>query len=164
MYMDTKLTVWLTQFHVVSRSGIQDQRVAFSLDKGRTWTNYANNPVLDIGSTEFRDPKVFWHKPSHAWRMAVVLAQEFRVRFYGSIDLLNWEQLSEFGPAGPTGHLLEWECPNFFSVPVEGDSDVADDKWILAVSVQGEKGSRKIKETFGIRYFVGKHRFASILL
>ena len=29
-------------------------------------TKYAGNPVLDIGSGEFRDPKVFWYAPGQA--------------------------------------------------------------------------------------------------
>ena len=32
---------------------------------------YAGNPVLDIGSGEFRDPKVFWYAPANKWVMAV---------------------------------------------------------------------------------------------
>ena len=38
----------------------QEQHIAYSLDKGRTWTKYAGNPVLDIHKKDFRDPKVFW--------------------------------------------------------------------------------------------------------
>lgn len=33
------------------------------------------NPVVDLGATDVRDPKVFWHGESAAWIMAVVLAQ-----------------------------------------------------------------------------------------
>ena len=42
----------------------QHQSLAYSLD-GKTFTRYANNPILDIGSKEFRDPKIFWHKPTN---------------------------------------------------------------------------------------------------
>ncbi len=50
--------------------------VAYSLDSGRTFTKYGI--VLDIGSTNFRDPKVFWYAPGHEWLMAVAVrpAQE----------------------------------------------------------------------------------------
>src|SRR5215218_10297596 len=34
-------------------TGLQRQALAFSLDAGETWTKYAGNPVLDIGSQDF---------------------------------------------------------------------------------------------------------------
>ncbi len=34
----------------------QSQHLAYSLDDGRTWTKYNKNPILDIGSKEFRGP------------------------------------------------------------------------------------------------------------
>ena len=36
----------------------QSQALAHSNDRGRTWTKYAGNLVLDIGAKDFRDPKV----------------------------------------------------------------------------------------------------------
>ena len=36
---------------------LQNQQIAYSTDRGRTWTKYANNPVLDIGKRDFRDPR-----------------------------------------------------------------------------------------------------------
>src|SRR5579859_1386392 len=41
----------------------QNQNIAFSNDRGRTWTKYSGNPVIDIGASDFRDPKVFWYNP-----------------------------------------------------------------------------------------------------
>src|SRR4029079_10693702 len=35
--------------------GNQPQNLAYSNDRGRTWTKYANNPVLDLGLKDFRD-------------------------------------------------------------------------------------------------------------
>ena len=77
----------------------QTQHIAYSLDAGRTWTKYAGNPVIAIGSRNFRDPKVFWHEATGRWIMVTVLADQHRVRFYGSPDLIHWEHLSDFGPA-----------------------------------------------------------------
>src|SRR5215208_5468668 len=74
----------------------QAQAIAYSLDRGRTWKKYAGNPVLDIGSREFRDPKVFWYAPAKRWIMSVVLATEHKVSFYGSTDLKSWTHLSDF--------------------------------------------------------------------
>ena len=40
----------------------QNQGIAYSTDKGRTWTKYSGNPVLkNPGIRDFRDPKVFWN-------------------------------------------------------------------------------------------------------
>ncbi|PYQ21571.1 MAG: glycosyl hydrolase family 32, partial [Acidobacteria bacterium] len=90
--------------------GKQTQNLAWSRDRGRTWTRYAKNPVLDIGSKDFRDPKVFWHEPTGRWIMVVALSEERKIRFYGSADLKSWSPLSDFGPAGHTKG--QWECPD----------------------------------------------------
>ena len=50
----------------------QEQSLAYSTDRGRTWTKYAGNPVLDNAAREFRDPKVYWYAPERKWVMAVV--------------------------------------------------------------------------------------------
>ena len=55
--------------------GNQSQSLAYSTDKGRTWNLYNNgDPVLDIGSNEFRDPKVFWDQTSGRWTMVATSA------------------------------------------------------------------------------------------
>ncbi|MCS6846199.1 MAG: glycoside hydrolase family 32 protein [Anaerolineae bacterium] len=119
----------------------QTQHIAFSLDRGRTWTPYAGNPVIAIGSREFRDPKLFWHAPSGRWVMACALADRRQVRFYGSPNLRDWQHLSDFGPAGATAGL--WECPDLFPLPVEGDP--TQQRWVLKVDDQ----------RCGAQYFVG---------
>ncbi|HWE34960.1 MAG TPA: glycoside hydrolase family 32 protein [Isosphaeraceae bacterium] len=110
--------------------GKQTQNIASSLDRGRSWTKFAGNPVLDIGSNEFRDPKVFRHKPTGRWVMATVLADKRMVRLWGSADLKHWEQLSDFGPAGSTKGV--WECPELLEAPVEGTKET---RWVLKVDV-----------------------------
>jgi beta-fructofuranosidase/levanase len=125
----------------------QAQNIAFSIDRGRTWTRYSGNPVIDIGSTDFRDPKVFWYEPGKRWIMVVVLAAERKVRFYASFDLKRWTQLSDFGPAGAIGGA--WECPDLFELPVEGKP--GDKKWALIVNLNpgGVAGGS------GAQYFIG---------
>ncbi|HKK09447.1 MAG TPA: glycoside hydrolase family 32 protein, partial [Bacteroidales bacterium] len=87
----------------------QTQAIAYSLDKGRSWTKYEGNPVVENpGIKDFRDPKVFWHQDSEKWVM--ILAAQDRIMLYGSADLKEWEYLSEFGE-NEGAHGGVWECP-----------------------------------------------------
>ncbi len=128
--------------------GKQTQNLAYSRDRGRTWTKYRGNPVIDLGLKDFRDPKVFWHEPARRWVMAVVLPDQHKVRFFASPDLKKWERLSDFGPAGATGGV--WECPDLFALPVDGDA--SDVRWVLDVDLNpgGLAGGS------GGQYFVGR--------
>ena len=56
-------------------------KLAYSLDRGRTWVRYSGNPVLDIGSRDFRDPKVFWYEPDQRWIIVLVLAAQRSAEF-----------------------------------------------------------------------------------
>jgi len=128
-------------------TGHQGQSLAWSIDKGRTWTRHPRNPVLEIGSTDFRDPKVWWYAEGGYWVMVVVLSVERVVRLYRSDDLLTWTQLSEFGPAGSTDGV--WECPDLFPLAVDGDPTTT--RWLLVVSVQeGAPAGGS-----GTQYFIG---------
>lgn len=94
---------------------LQNQNLAYSLDRGRTWVKYRNNPVLDLHLSDFRDPSVSWDEKAHRWVMAVSLPKEHTVRFYASSNLKDWKQLSDFGPAGDTAG--DWECPDLLRIP-----------------------------------------------
>ena len=126
-------------------TNMQRQAVAYSLDRGRTFTKYGI--VLDIGSTNFRDPKVFWYAPGHEWLMTAVLSDQHKVTFYTSPDLKHWTHLSDFGPAGATGGV--WECPDLFPLP--DPHHPGKQKWILVVNLNpgGIAGGS------GVQYFVG---------
>ena len=108
----------------------QSQHLAYSLDDGRTWTKYKANPVLDLGKKDFRDPNVFWYAPDKKWIMAVVLPMERQVQLYSSENLLKWNLLSSFGPAGDVTGI--WECPGLFQVPVKDEPGKT--KWVLMLS------------------------------
>lgn len=112
-------------------TGIQAQSLAYSTDRGRTWTKYQGNPVIDIGSKDFRDPKVQWYAPTKSWLMTVSMSAEHKVRFYSSKNLKDWKLQSEFGPAGATGGV--WECPDLFPLAVDGDNRKI--KWVLVVNI-----------------------------
>ncbi len=137
----------LVAIYTGARDKSQAQYLAYSTDRGRTWTRHAG-PVLDIGSAEFRDPKVFWYAPEQKWVMVVSLATEHKVRLYSSPDLKRWTQLSEFGPAAATGGV--WECPDLFELPVDGNAK--DTRWVLVVNLNpgGVAGGS------GAQYFVGR--------
>jgi len=128
-------------------AGRQAQSLAYSTDEGKTWKKYAGNPVLDIESGEFRDPKVFWYAPAKEWRMVVVRALEHKVDIYGSTNLKKWTQLSEFGPTGAVGGA--WECPDLFPLAVDGNPQ--NIKWVMVVNLNpgGIAGGS------GGQYFVG---------
>ncbi|MZF87920.1 GH32 C-terminal domain-containing protein [Streptomyces sp. SID5643] len=111
--------------------GKQAQSLAYSTDRGRTWTKYQGNPVIDIGSRDFRDPKVQWYAPTKSWLMTVSLSAEHKVLFYSSKNLKDWELQSEFGPAGAAGGV--WECPDLFPLAVDGDEK--NIKWVLVVNL-----------------------------
>ena len=112
----------------------QMQGISFSHD-GKTFQYYENNPVLDIGSTEFRDPTIFYYKPTKRWIMVVAKALEKKVKIYSSPDLKHWEWESDFGPYGD--QEKSWECPDLFQLSVDGDWN--DKKWVMVVSVNWAK-------------------------
>lgn len=125
--------------------GWQAQFLAYSLDRGRTWKDYSEKPILDISSTDFRDPNVFPY--GDEWRMVIALPTERKVQIYSSKDLKSWEYLSEFGPQGATGGA--WECPDLFPLAVEGEET---QRWVLQVDLDRQAfagGS-------GGQYFVGQ--------
>lgn len=125
----------------------QAQALAYSTDRGRTWTRYAKNPVLDRGLADFRDPKVFWHAATQRWIMAVVRSPDHRVQLFGSPDLKQWSLLSDFGPAGAIGGV--WECPDLFPLPVDGDPTRT--RWVMVVNLN----PGAVAGGSGTQYFVG---------
>jgi fructan beta-fructosidase len=152
-------------------AGTQAQDIAFSTDRGRTWTPYANNPVLNplkdptIDPANFRDPKVFWYEPTQQWIMAVALSSQHMIGFYSSTDLKNWIKLSDFGPANAVGGV--WECPDLFELPVDGGSGhehrmpwedrdqwkkPGKNKWVLVVNVN----PGAVAGGSGAQYFLGE--------
>jgi fructan beta-fructosidase len=126
---------------------IQRQELAWSSDGGRTWTPYEGNPVLDLGLADFRDPNVFWHEPSGQWVMAVALATERVIAFFGSPNLREWQPLGRFGPAGAADGI--WECPVLMELPVDGG--LGGTRWLLKVDVN----PGHVAGGSGGQYFIG---------
>ena len=126
---------------------LETQNLAYSNDNGRTWTKYADNPVIDLHLGGFRDPKVFWHEDTHKWVMITVLASQHKARLFASTDLKHWTALSDFGPAGATSGA--WEVPDLFPLPVDNES--GQTKWVLSVDVT----SGGVTGGAGNQYFIG---------
>jgi len=94
--------------------------LAYSNDRGRTWTDYAKNPVVRHAG---RDPKVFWHEPTRRWVMAVYdepANQERGIAFHTSPDLKAWTFTSRIGGF--------YECPDLLAISY---GDPAQTAWIL---------------------------------
>lgn len=127
------------------RNDFQQQSIAYSLDKGKTWTKYAGNPVIkNPGLKDFRDPKVFWFAPTKKWIMS--LAVYDHIEFYSSSNLKQWDKESAIGYEGMGVHDGNWECPDLFPLDLNGKTH-----WVLLVSVNPgapNKGS-------GTMYFIG---------
>jgi sucrose-6-phosphate hydrolase SacC (GH32 family) len=113
------------------KTNVEDQRIAYSNDEGLTWTNYDQNPVLEMNNNQFRDPKVVWHQDSQKWIMVVAVPAYQGIRFYSSPNLKDWTLLTGFGSAGNISAF--WECPDFFKLPVDDISNKM--KWVLVHSV-----------------------------
>jgi fructan beta-fructosidase len=120
--------------------------IAYSNDRGRTWTNYPGNPVIDVDAEDFRDPYVFWYAPQQKWVLVAVLADRRKALFFSSTDLKHWTKMSEFGPAGDdTG---QWECPLLLDLEIEG---AGQHRGVLVIN----RNPGAPQGGTGVRYLVG---------
>ena len=124
----------------------QVQCIAYSLDNGKSFTKYENNPVLTSPIADFRDPKVFWHEDTKRWIM--ILAVDQHMEIFTSQNLKNWEYASSFGEK-EGAHGGVWECPDLIELPIEGTDKK---KWVLICNINpgGPFGGS------ATQYFVGQ--------
>ncbi|GGF30219.1 glycoside hydrolase family 32 protein [Echinicola rosea] len=110
----------------------QSQGIAFSHDKGRSWTKYKENPVLKSpGIADFRDPKVSWYdRGNGSGKWIMTLAVKDKISFYSSPNLIDWTHQSDFNPEW-AAYGGVWECPDLFPLKT---SD-GEEKWVLLVSI-----------------------------
>ncbi len=104
----------------LSKGKLFTQAIAYSNDRGRTWTKYANNPVIDNIVNGNRDPKVIWYEPTQKWVMVLYLSNGI-MGIFNSTDLKSWTKTSEFKCFN--------ECPELFELAVDGDQ--TNKKWVL---------------------------------
>ncbi|KAF4943529.1 hypothetical protein FSARC_14899 [Fusarium sarcochroum] len=111
---------------------LQTQAIAYSRDGGYTFTPYANNPVINSTSPQFRDPKVVRYNDS--WVMVVAYPQDFAIGIFTSPDLKEWTPTSNFSHHGLLG--MQYECPNMITIPyVDEEGKRQDDMWLMAISI-----------------------------
>lgn len=101
--------------------------------------------MLDIGIADFRDPAVIWDSEKKVWIMTVAVLLEYKVQFYWSKNLKDWEYKGEFGNQGDVTKI--WECPSLSQVQVENSGEK---KWVLIIS-----SGHKYDGFVGMQYFVG---------
>ncbi|MCC6142957.1 MAG: DUF4980 domain-containing protein, partial [Candidatus Hydrogenedentes bacterium] len=88
------------------------QGIAYSNDRGRTWTKYEGNPVQAHIRGGNRDPKVIWHTPTNQW-VIVLYVEENEMSFFTSKDLKSWTRQSTL----KSFH----ECPELFQLSIDDD-------------------------------------------
>ena len=120
----------------------QQQNIAYSHDNGRTFTKYSGNPVIPSRLRNFRDPKVFWHKPTSRWIMSLACGKA--MEFYSSSNLKEWKFESRFGDNYGC-HFDVWECPDLIELPYKGGT-----KWVLLCSI-----TKDAQHGSSVQYFVG---------
>ena len=131
------------------------QGIAYSNDRGRTWTKYEGNPVQGHLNSSNRDPKVIWWEETNEW-VIVLYLKDGRMAFFRSPDLKRWELQS----------ILQsfHECPELFQLPVDGKEN--NKKWVLYggagdYSIGDFDGSKFTTEDESIRYNYGNAFYAS---
>ena len=130
----------------------QTQSLAYSTDGGKTFTKYADNPIITSNVPDFRDPHVFWNEEAGFWNMILAAGQQMSI--YSSKDLKEWKHESDFG-AEYGNHVGVWECPDLMKMNVKGTNK---DKWMLICNINpgGPFGGS------ATQYFIGQfdgHKF-----
>ena len=130
----------------------QTQSLAYSTDGGKTFTKYADNPIITSNVPDFRDPHVFWNAEAGFWNMILAAGQQMSI--YSSKDLKEWKHESDFG-AEYGNHVGVWECPDLMKMNVKGTNK---EKWMLICNINpgGPFGGS------ATQYFIGQfdgHKF-----
>ncbi|MHC5155597.1 MAG: glycoside hydrolase family 32 protein [Planctomycetota bacterium] len=97
------------------------QSIAYSNDRGRTFTKYEGNPVQEhiIGGN--RDPKAIWFDKTQEWVILLELEETFGI--FTSKDLKKWEMQSDLEDGA------FHDCPELFELPVDGDEN--NTMWVI---------------------------------
>lgn len=99
------------------------QCMAYSIDGGVHFEKYTNNPLIDWIEAENRDPKVTYCKETNSYIMALYLTDN-KYALLSSMNLLEWEVIFNVWIEN------EAECPDFYPLCVDGDSNNV--KWVFS--------------------------------
>ncbi len=110
--------------YYTSAGKAQTQSMAVSTDNGKTFTKYANNPVLVSDIPDFRDPHVIWYAPESKW--ILIVSEKQHMKLFSSKNLKDWTFESDFGE-GYGSHAGVWECPDLL--------DMGNGHWILVCNI-----------------------------
>jgi len=133
------------------------QSLAYSNDRGRTFTIYEGNPVQSNIEYINRDPKAIWYEPTQQW-IIILHFDERAMGFFTSKDLKFWEFQGEV-----ESEILV-DCPELFELEIDGNEK--NKKWILyggsGHSMLGDFDGIMFKpQTKEIKYNYGNGFYAS---
>ncbi|MFC1600936.1 GH32 C-terminal domain-containing protein [Candidatus Sumerlaeota bacterium] len=110
--------------------------LAYSNDRGMTFTDYEGNPVLAHEGARIDTPRPFWYEPTKRW---VAPTYDFFdnakgekrrcVGFYSSENLTDWKFESRVEQDGWGDELCG--CVDFFQLPIDGDRE--QNKWVMVL-------------------------------
>ena len=92
------------------------QSMAYSVDGGKTFKEYENNPILPQIAPLNRDPKVIPRPDGKGYWMALYLSGNDYALFE-SVDLINWKQTCVLNLPGCL------ECPDIYEIALDGDEN-----------------------------------------
>ena len=107
----------------LAQEGRSATALAYSVDGGKTFLQYAKNPLFLNQDPSGHDPKVVWYPNEQKWVMIIHDKRNdvYGFDFYESRNLLDWKYLST-SPGW-------FETPDLFSLPLDGDTNKM--KWIV---------------------------------
>ena len=107
------------------------QNLAYSTDGGKTLVKWPGNPILSQLAPGNRDPKVIRYKPENCYILSLYL-EDHDFALFRSEDLLHWRELQRLTLPE------DWECPDFYPLPADGDPkkllwvfSAASDRYLL---------------------------------
>lgn len=110
--------------YYTSAGKAQKQCMAYSIDNGKTFTKYEDNPLLVSNIPDFRDPHIIWYEPTKRW--ILIVSEKQHMKIFSSKNLKDWTFESDFGE-GYGSHDGVWECPDLL--------DMGNGHWVLVCNI-----------------------------